>query len=198
MSRLNIYLLLVLAFLLIFAQQDSAVVDNSISRATPIPTLSPTPTPTPTPTIPPPATLIIPKIQITAPIQPVGTDIDGKMELPQDINVVGWYSPGFKPGELGNAVISGHLDAATGANAIFYNLRLVEPGDEIITVSEDGKEYVFKVVEKIIYPFNQVPIDSIFGKSSQKKLNLITCTGVWDPYQKNYSERMIILAEIQE
>lgn len=198
MSRLNIYLILILAFLLIFAQQDSALVNESKKPALITPSLSPTATPTPTPPTPPPSTLSIPKIQVVAPIHEVGTDLDGRMELPQDINTVGWYGPGYKPGEIGNAVIAGHLDSTTGEGAIFYNLKLIEPGDEIISIDQNGKEYKFIVNEKTIYPYDQVPIDSIFGKSTEKRLNLITCTGTWSPVEKNYSQRMVITAVLSE
>ena len=198
MSRLNIYLIIILAFLLIFAQQDSARVENTLHPATVMPTLSPTASPTPTPTTVPPATLVIPKIAVTAPIESVGTDENGKMLLPQDVSVVGWFSPGFKPGEKGNAVISGHLDAATGEGAIFYNLKLIEPEDEIITVNQAGNENHFKVIQKETYPYDQVPIDVIFGKSEERRLNLITCTGLWNPGENNYSHRMVITAVLSE
>lgn len=195
MSKLNIILLLILAGLLIFAQADSAMEEKSTVVI--IPTLSPSPTPTPTPEVVPPVQLYIPKIQVAAPIEPVGTDENGKMQLPQDINVVGWYSPGFKPGEQGNAVVSGHLDSTTGEGAIFYHLHTVEPGDEIIITDQSGKEYQFIVREKTIYPYNQVPIDKVFGESPQKWLNLITCTGVWNSFEQNYSHRMIIFSELK-
>lgn len=199
MSRLNIFLLLILAGLLIFAQTDSALEEKSIN-SDPAPTITSTPTvtPTPTPTIARPASVSIPKIEITAPIEPVGTDENGKMLLPQDIKVVGWYSKGFKPGEQGNAVIAGHLDSATGEGAIFYNLKIVEPGDEIIINDETGKAYTFTVTDKVIYPYDQVPIDKVFGKSSQKRLNLITCTGIWNPLEKNYSHRTVIFSQLLE
>ena len=122
----------------------------------------------------------------------------GKMQLPQNINEVGWYSLGYKPGESGNAVISGHLDSTTGEGAIFYHLHELEVQDDIIIIDETGQEKIFKVVEKATYPYNQVPIDTIFGESTNKRLNLITCTGVWNGLQRNYSHRMIITAELME
>lgn len=197
MSRLNLFLLILLAGLLIFARSDSAMEETIINSTPAIPTITATPTQTPTPTIPQPVSVYIPKIEVAAPIEPVGTDENGKMQLPQNIDVVGWYSQGFKPGEPGNAVVAGHLDSATGEGAIFYNLKSVEPGDEIIITDQTGKKYRFAVTEKVVYPYDQVPIDTVFGKSSKKRLNLITCTGVWDQTQKNYSQRMIIFSELQ-
>lgn len=197
MTRLNIYLLLTLVFLLIFAHQDSAIVDDSINRATSAPTASPTPTATPTPTIPQPRQFDIPKINVSAPIMPVGVDENGKMQLPENINEVGWYSLGFKPGEAGNAVISGHLDSATGAGAIFFHLRELEPGDNLYVTDEHGNQYNFVVTRKAIYKYDKVPLEEVFGESTKKQLNLITCTGQWIASQHNYSQRMIIYSELQ-
>ncbi|OGK44245.1 hypothetical protein A3B40_03705 [Candidatus Roizmanbacteria bacterium RIFCSPLOWO2_01_FULL_37_16] len=199
MSRFNLFLLFILAGLLIFARSDLAMEGTTTDRAqnAPAVTTTPTETPTPTPTVAPPASLSVPKIDVSAPIEPVGTDENGKMQLPQDISVVGWYEPGVKPGELGNAVIAGHLDSATGEGAIFYNLNTMEKGDDIVIYDQAGKKYRFTVTEKVVYPYNQVPLDKIFGKSSKKMLNLITCTGIWNPAIKNYSHRMIIFSELQ-
>ena len=197
MTRLNIYLVLILLFLLIFAHQDSAVVEDSMNQATSAPTLSPTPTATPTPTIPQPRQFDIPKINVSAPIMPVGVDENGKMQLPENINEVGWYSLGFKPGELGNAVISGHLDSATGAGAIFFHLHELEQGDNLYVTDEIGNQYNFVVTRKEIYEYDKVPLEEVFGESSKKQLNLITCTGQWIASQHNYSHRMIIFSELQ-
>lgn len=195
MSRFNLFLVLILAGLLIFAQTDSAMEEKSSLNISP--TVSPTPTLALTPIAVSPAALSIPKIEVEAPIEPVGVDENGKMQLPQDINTVGWYEPGFKPGEAGNAVLAGHLDSATGVGAIFYNLKTLEPGDDIIITDKTGKKLRFVVAEKNIYPFDQVPINKVFGETPKKMLNLITCTGSWNPAEKNYSHRMIIYSELQ-
>lgn len=199
MSPLNIFLIITLALLLTFAKSDLAAnKEESLVNPTLTPTITSTSTPTPTPSISQPSYFSIPKIQVTAPVISVGTDAYGKMELPSDINTVGWFEPGFKPGEKGNAVIAGHLDAATGAGAIFYNLGLLEPRDELYITDVTGKVSTFIVTNKQIFPFDQVPMDEVFGSSDVKRLNLITCTGTWNAALHNYSHRMIIFSELKE
>ena len=119
------------------------------------------------------------------------------MQLPENINEVGWFEPGFKPGETGNAVISGHLDSTTGEGAIFYHLHELETGDNLYVTDELGGQYTFVVKRKEIYEFDKVPLDEVFGVSSKKQLNLITCTGQWNFSQRNYTHRMIIYSELQ-
>ena len=196
MSKLNIILLFILAGLLIFAQADSAMEEKWIfTIPTPTPTFAPTPTPTPTISVP--KAFYIPKINVSAPIVPVGTDENGKMLLPENVAEVGWYSLGVKPGEIGNAVISGHLDSTTGEGAIFYHLNELELGDNYYVTDEYGKSYTFAVTDKVIYEYDKVPIDEVFGETDKKRLNLITCTGSWNPSLRNYSHRMIIYSELQ-
>src|SRR3989344_5593794 len=199
MSPPNIFLIITLALLLIFAKSDLAAnKEESLVNPTLTPTVTSTPTPTPTPTIPQPSYFSIPEIQVLAPIIPVGTDPYGKMELPSDINTVGWYSPGFKPGEKGNAVIAGHLDSATGAGAIFYNLKELTLGDELLVTGQDGRIRTFTVTDKKIFPYDQVPMEEVFGANEAKRLNLITCTGTWNAAMQNYSHRMVIFSQLKE
>lgn len=200
MSKLNIALFSLLIILLVWARTDSASVREVTltPAATATITPAPTSTPTPTPTIPQPVYLSIPKIQVEASIEPVGTDENGKMQLPDEIDKVGWYGLGYKPGENGNAVIAGHLDSATGEGAIFYHLRELVTGDEMIVRDETGISRIFNVVAKETYEFDKVPIEQIFGSADKKRLNLITCTGWWNAGLRTYSQRMIIIAEMKE
>lgn len=194
MSKLNIFLLIILAFMLIFARSDDASVLDQ--KETVIPTV--TSTPTPTPRMGKPLQFSIQKITVDAPVDPVGVDETGKMLLPLQVDRVGWYEHGARPGEVGNAVMAGHLDSATGEGGIFYNLWMLQPGDEMNILNENGEILTFIVTENNTYEFDKVPIDYYFGKSDKKRLNLITCTGTWNFATQNYSHRMIVSAELKE
>lgn len=142
-----------------------------------------------------PQTLTIPKINVEAKVEEVGEDKEGKMDVPKGVFNVGWYNLGYKPGERGSAVFAGHLDTVTGAPAVFYYIRNLSPGDEVIVTDQEGKKRVFEVTKVQSYPFNQVPLDLVFGPSDKPKLNLITCVGTWDVGTRNYSERLVVYTE---
>jgi len=192
MSKLNIGLIIILVVLLLIAKQDSAQI-SIVKEAQPRPTVIPTPTEIPVAN---PVRFILPRIAVDAPIEAVGADHEGKMLLSTELDKVGWYKDAFKPGQKGNAVIAGHLDSATGIGAIFYNLSIVEPGDIMDVVSEDGTTYTFVVTAKATYPYDEVPSELVFGKSDEKHLNLVTCTGFWNPSTQNYSHRMLIYTNL--
>lgn len=146
--------------------------------------------------VPPPILLSIPSIGITAPVEQVGLDEYKRMDVPKDVNNVGWYNLGFKPGEKGNAVMAGHLDTQTGAPAIFFNLAQLNIGDTIYVTDEQGKKYIFKVVDKQTYDTDNVPLVYIFGESAIPRLNLITCEGIFNTELRNYSKRTVIYSEL--
>ena len=159
---------------------------------TPLPTATPTHTPSPTPTPALPVRLRIPAIGVDAWIEPVGLTEDQAMDVPSRWEDVAWFELGYRPGEAGNAVIAGHLDTNTGAPAVFWNLNKLQPGDEVIVVGEDGRERRFVVQGSEIYPYDQAPVQRIFGPAEEPRLNLITCDGAWDREQLNYTHRLVV------
>ncbi len=143
-----------------------------------------------------PKRLIIQKIGVTAKVESVGLDAEEKMDIPKNVQNVAWYNLGVKPGELGNAVIDGHYDTATGAPAVFYSITKLKSGDILKVTDENDKEYIFSITRTQTYDFDKIPISEIFGPSAIARLNLITCGGVWDKKNKNYLKRIVVYSEI--
>ena len=169
------------------------------ATAVPIPpTATPEPpTPTPLPPLPgiEPRRLRIPNLGINAAIEQVGLDSKGRMDVPRNIWNVAWYKPGYKPGERGNAVIDGHLDGPYSP-AVFWNLSKLVPGNRIYVQDDKGQEKVFEVFDVQVYPYDQAPLDRIFGASNDAQLNLITCNGTFDQKSANYDKRFVAYARL--
>ncbi len=163
----------------------------------PPPTLTPAPTPTPKP-----ANYIIPtKIKIAAInidtfVERVGVTKDGNMDVPKNIWNTGWFgNGGYRPGDLGNAVIAGHLDAP-GTVAVFWNLDKLKAGDRVVLTDQAGKLMTFEVYDKQIYPINNAPLQTIFGPSTEAHLNLITCGGIFDRASQIYNKRLVVYTKL--
>src|SRR5579859_5217049 len=142
-----------------------------------------------------PITLLIPKINLTTPIEAVGQDQQGRMDVPKNPQDTGWYDLGFKPGEKGSAVIDGHLDTVTGAPAAFWSLAQLQTGDHIFVIDAHHTKYSFVISREATYDYDKVPLQQIFATVDKPRLNLITCRGVFDKKTKNYSKRIVIFAE---
>ncbi|MTH55440.1 sortase [Bacillus mangrovi] len=139
----------------------------------------------------------IPKIDVSASIENVGTLLNGQMDVPKDDQNIGWFQPGVKVGNPGNAVLAGHVDNKTGP-AVFYNLKKLEAGDEIKVKDGEGKELVFIVKRKESYPRDKAPLNEIFGSAGGRNLNLITCTGTFDRDNRTHEERLVVYTELRE
>jgi hypothetical protein len=171
-------------------------------QATLTPTLTPEPTvttapPTPTPI---PANPIVPKrlriptIGVDSFIEHVGLTGDGAMDTPKNFFNTAWYKLGARPGEVGNAVIAGHVDNPRGPS-VFWDLKKLKPGNRFFVTDDDGTELEFEVYEAETYPFDNAPLDRIFGSSSGEiNVNLITCTGTFDRSTQNYDKRLVVYA----
>lgn len=142
-----------------------------------------------------PLSLSIPKINVDASVESVGLDAKKAMDVPKDADNGGWYNLGPRPGQKGNSVIAGHYDRANGSPAVFWDLNKLTQGDKIMLKDDKGKERTFSVVRTAKYPYNDFPLQEVFGQSSKPMLNLITCQGAWNTGTRNYSERLVVYAE---
>lgn len=145
----------------------------------------------------PPVNIKIPKINLDTEIVPVGLDEQNRMDVPNNFVQAGWYNLGPKAGEIGSVVVDGHHDDFSGNPAVFYYLSELVSGDEIILTDQNGKQYTYVVADNIVYPYNQLPLQSIFVSNDKPRLNLITCAGIWDGQRGDYSQRTVIYSVLK-
>jgi sortase (surface protein transpeptidase) len=142
--------------------------------------------------------LLIPAIGINAPIETVGKTPEGLMDVPKHNRwtTVGWYKNGPNPGQMGSAVIDGHLDRDGGAPAVFWDLHKLHPNDVVSVQSKTGRVLHFKVIKVASYAPTVAPVAQIFGKNNGIFLNLITCAGVWVPEANQTSQRLVVYTQL--
>ena len=90
-----------------------------------------------------PLRLTIPTLDVDAEIEPVGQDETGAMDVPTRVEDVAWYTGAAAPGDVGNAVIAGHLDDIYGKPAVFAQIDQLVPGDPVIVTGVDGTKLLF-------------------------------------------------------
>lgn len=140
------------------------------------------------------AHLIISKIGVNAPIEPVHVGTDRTLGVPtrNQWEDVGWYQGGPIPGQRGSAVIDGHLDRPGALPAVFWRLHELGVGDMVTVADARGHILHFQVTKIESYPPNNAPTAQIFGNLSGTFLNLITCAGQWIPQQHQTSLRLVV------
>lgn len=163
----------------------------------PAPTVAattPMPTPTPLPTGVVPRRIEIPAIDVDATV--IDLDIRGSApEVPSDFDEAGWYTQTRRPGEIGPAVVAGHIDSRSGP-AVFERLDELRAGDRITVHAGGGDARTFEVVDHGQYPKEALP-DEVFGFGSpEPELRLITCGGTFDRSIGHYRDNYVVYARL--
>ena len=144
-----------------------------------------------------PTRLLIPKIHVDAKVLEMGLTTKGNMEAPHNFTDVGWYKYGPKPGEMGSAVIDGHVDNGLSLPAVFIDLKKLTSGDDIyVTEGDKTLHFVVQNVER--YYYKSAPTDIIFNRTDLRRLNLITCDGDWVTLDKTADHRVVVYAVLKE
>jgi LPXTG-site transpeptidase (sortase) family protein len=140
-----------------------------------------------------PSRLEIPRIGVSAPVVSLGTDRNDTIETPAVPGEAGWYSGGPAPGGTGPAVITGHLDSATGP-AVFWRLGQLRSGDVVGVRRTDGAIVWFAVTRVSRYSRASFPDAEVYGATRTADLRLITCGGAFDLASRRYSENVVVYA----
>jgi hypothetical protein len=133
--------------------------------------------------------LSIPAIHVSQHLLRLGVRSDGTVQVPspKDAGSPGWFRLGPTPGQLGSAVVLGHVDSMRGP-AVFYELRTLQRGDDVDVRLADGALARFRVDRVRTYLNADFPARRVYGSHGFAGLNLVTCGGAYDPdtgYQAN-------------
>lgn len=140
----------------------------------------------------PPTRLKISAIGLDTPLESLRIGADGALAPPRDFDKAGWYADGTRPGDVGPAVIAGHVDSRRG-KAVFYDLRKLAKGDRIDVV-RSGRNVRFTVVSTAWYPKTAFPTNQVYGPTPDRQLRLITCGGVFDHRLRSYKDNFVVYA----
>ena len=137
----------------------------------------------------------IPAIGVGSELVELGLDANDELEVPADFNQAGWFRNGAIPGEVGPAIIAGHLDSILGP-AIFSKLSLLKPGDLIKILRVDSKVLTFSVSRIDSFPKEYFPTDQVYGSTTEPELRLITCGGNFNQKDRSYSGNTVVYARL--
>jgi sortase A len=139
-----------------------------------------------------PSQLSIPSLGINAKVQQTGLTKSGAMGTPTNFTDVAWFKNGPAPGQVGSAVIDGHVDNGLSLAGVFKHLADIKMGDDVYVTTQSGQQLHFKVSDIEIYPYKDAPSNLIFEQNDAVRLNLITCDGTWVKGDRTYNERLVV------
>jgi len=185
-------------------QISSVTPTRAVSSVTPTRAVSQRSTPTPTGALRVVATahltrsvpvrLQIGAIGVDSGLMDLGLKADGTMEVPPGGFPAGWYTGAPTPGELGPAIITGHVDMK--GPGVFYNLHKLKLGDQVTVTRRDGSKPVFRITRITQFPKDHFPTQQIYGNIDNAGLRLITCGGVFNSRTGHYEDNIVAFADL--
>jgi sortase (surface protein transpeptidase) len=142
-----------------------------------------------------PVSVSIPAIGVQSNLEDLHRGSAGELDPPVDWDSAGWFSDGIVPGEVGPAVIAGHVDSPTSA-AVFFRLDELVAGDEIHVAMSDGTTRTFTVDRSERAAKSAFPTSDVYGTTPTPQLRLITCDGVFDTATGHYTDNLIVFADL--
>jgi Sortase domain len=140
-----------------------------------------------------PVRLVIPAIGVRTALIRLGTTSSGSLQVPPTTAVAGWYDGSPRPGEIGSAVIAGHVDSFRGPG-VFFRLRLLRQADRVYVRRSDGSLVSFRVTAVREYRKDRFPTAAVYGPVPDAQLRLITCGGTFDPALRSYLSNVVVFA----
>jgi hypothetical protein len=142
-----------------------------------------------------PLTLKIPAIGLSVSVGTLGLNADGTVQVPTNTVHPGWFRLGPAPGQVGSAVILGHVDSYLGPG-VFFQLRTLAAGDLVDVDLADGVTTQFTVDSVAIYSKPQFPAQRVYGSNGSSALQLVTCGGVFDHQTGSYLSNVVVYTSL--
>jgi sortase (surface protein transpeptidase) len=142
-----------------------------------------------------PVRLRIPAIGVDSTLMDLGLKPDGTLETPPGAFPAGWFTGAPTPGELGPAIIVGHVRYVTPG--VFARLTELEADDEILVRRKDGTTARFRVTRLAHFAKAAFPTKKVYGNIDHAGLRLITCGGL-DATTNKFDENVVVFADLEQ
>jgi hypothetical protein len=173
---------------------STAATPTTPSATSPI-GVAPKPAPAQSRKVSSPIHLTVASIGVSTALQRLTLAHDGSLQAPTEWDVAGWFAGGIVPGEVGPAVIAGHIDSTRGP-AVFYRLHELAAGATISVTERNGTVLSFIVDTVRDYPKDKFPVKVVYGPTPTPELRLISCTGEFDRSAHSYLSNVVVSAHL--
>ncbi|MBW4029748.1 MAG: class F sortase [Acidobacteria bacterium] len=139
--------------------------------------------------------MVVPALGIDLAVGQLGLQANHQVQVPTTAHTVGWFRLGPTPGQVGSAVILGHVDSYRGPG-VFFELKTLAVGAPIEVRRADGSVMEFRVTRVVEYPKSNFPDALVYGSSSGRYLNLVTCGGTFDHATGSYESNIVVFSRL--
>ena len=142
-----------------------------------------------------PVRISIRSIGVNTNVGTLGLQPDHQVMVPTNTRVVGWYKDCPPPGQIGSAVILGHVDSTQGPG-VFFALKSMKAGERIELVLSNGTVTTFAVTKVVQYSKTSFPDRLVYGSNGTRALQLVTCGGTFDHATGHYESNIVVFSQL--
>jgi Sortase domain len=142
-----------------------------------------------------PVRVTVPSLSMNALVVPVGMDQLRSVEVPVNIDIVGWYKLGVSPHQqFGSVALVGHRDGAGGDEGVFLRIGELRKGDQVVVTNRDGSENVYEVTTVELMTKERFASEGsrLFAESGPALLTMISCGGEYDRARGGYQSNVVV------
>ena len=143
-----------------------------------------------------PGRLTVPRLGLSVTLGTLGLNADGTVQVPGTPEQAGWFDQGPTPGQLGSAVVLGHVDSWRGPG-VFFTLRTLVAGDQLDVTLVDGVVAQFAVTSVQTYLKQAFPARQVYGSHGVSSLQLVTCGGAFDSATGSYLSNVVVYSSLE-
>lgn len=129
------------------------------------------------------------------PVAAAGTTGSGVLDVPDDVDVAGWWRGGSRLGDpFGSILVAAHVDSDSEGLGPFAELLTVREGARI-RLEAGGLRQDFAVESRRLVPQGSLVDDGwIFDASGDLRLTLVTCAPPYDATRGGYQNLAVVTA----
>jgi sortase (surface protein transpeptidase) len=106
---------------------------------------------------------------------------------------IGRWRDGPLPGDVGPAVLVGHVDL-NGRPGVFGGLSRLGRGDLVDVSRPDGRVVRFRVTRTLRFSKEAFPTDQVYEPTDRAELRLVTCGGSFNRLTGHYRDNVVVFA----
>jgi hypothetical protein len=131
----------------------------------------------------------------SVPVLAVSTEPGGRLAVPDDIHLGGWWRGGSRIGDpFGSTLIAAHIDSKTQGLGPFAELLSVR-ADQRISVSTVHLRQEFAVRSLRLVRSSELANESwVFSPGGERRLTLVTCAPPYDEARGGYQNLAVVTA----
>lgn len=144
-----------------------------------------------------PVRVSIPEIDVSSSLEDLALEPWGELQAPVDFDLAGWFTGGVVPGEVGPAIIAGHVNSPNGGGAVFTRLAELGTGSRVVVEMSSGDELTFQISGSTQSEKSNFPSSEVYGNVPTPQLRIITCARPGAAGERHL-DNLILFAELVE